>query len=590
MLKRGETWREQLIPPSSGTLGYPIIFGAYGSGNKPRLFGSINKNKTIDWFNENSDIWVIAYPETSEELLSNPSFDVNDNGWYFYSNSSNQANANGSRDISVYDSFPASYSVKCVKSGVSFDDLQLNTKPLAIESGGSYKLTFRAKATIPFTIPEIYLHKDSSPWTSYTSDRYKPALNITPDWNTYTVLFRVSTSADDAQITFYLGSALPSGSNFYIDTLSFKRITDFILADVGNMIFNNESFIGRKVWSESNLINQGDFWYDENSLSLKIFSTSNPGSYYSTVECALNKHIILIDSKSYIVIENLELRYGGAHAIYCSQVDHITIRNCDISYIGGASQYGGNQRVRYGNGIEFLGSASNCVVEKCRLREIYDAALTNQGSSTNNQSSIYFRYNIIWNSEYSYEYWNGPETSTTQDIHFENNTCFNAGGGWGHLQRTDPSGRHLCFYINTAQTVNMYIRNNIFYKANDSLLYISSGTWNGLNNLTLDYNCWYQPSGILINYQGTTYTPGQFSIYQIQKGKDIHSIQSDPKLIDVNNYNFRLLSNSPCIDAGINIGLTTDYDGSPVPQGPGVDIGAFEYYDITPPKNFRVPP
>lgn len=135
----------------------------------------------------------------------------------------------------------------------------------------------------------------------------------------------------------------------------------------------------------------------------------------------------------------------------------------------------------------------------------------------------------------------------------------------------------------------MYIRNNIFYKANDSLLYISSGSWNGLNNLTLDYNCWYQPSGLLINYQGTTYTSDHFSTYQIQKGKDNHSIQSDPKLIDVTNYNFRLLSNSPCINTGINIGLTADYDGTAVPQGPGVDIGAFEYHVVVimPPENLR---
>jgi hypothetical protein len=34
-LKRGDTWNEQLIPPSAGTLGSPIQFDAYGAGQAP---------------------------------------------------------------------------------------------------------------------------------------------------------------------------------------------------------------------------------------------------------------------------------------------------------------------------------------------------------------------------------------------------------------------------------------------------------------------------------------------------------------------------------------------------------------------------
>jgi parallel beta-helix repeat protein len=39
MFKRGRTWREQLTVPSSGTSGYPITFGAYGTGAKPSING-----------------------------------------------------------------------------------------------------------------------------------------------------------------------------------------------------------------------------------------------------------------------------------------------------------------------------------------------------------------------------------------------------------------------------------------------------------------------------------------------------------------------------------------------------------------------
>lgn len=46
LFKRGEIWRETLVPPSSGALGHPIVFGAYGTGAQPILKGS---NVVSNW-------------------------------------------------------------------------------------------------------------------------------------------------------------------------------------------------------------------------------------------------------------------------------------------------------------------------------------------------------------------------------------------------------------------------------------------------------------------------------------------------------------------------------------------------------------
>lgn len=52
----------------------------------------------------------------------------------------------------------------------------------------------------------------------------------------------------------------------------------------------------------------------------------------------------------------------------------------------------------------------------------------------------------------------------------------------------------------------------------------------------------------------------------------------DPKFVDPINYDFSLQSNSPCINAGIDVGLTTDFVGNPVPNKLGqYSIGAYEY-------------
>jgi hypothetical protein len=53
-------------------------------------------------------------------------------------------------------------------------------------------------------------------------------------------------------------------------------------------------------------------------------------------------------------------------------------------------------------------------------------------------------------------------------------------------------------------------------------------------------------------------------------------IISDPQFIDAKAGDFHLKLTSPCIDKGTDVGLELDFDGTPVPQGKGVDIGAYE--------------
>jgi len=450
LLRRGDCWREQLLPTSGSEKGV-VTYGAYGSGDKPLLLGSVEKNDPGDWESDGRNIWSTTGP-------------------------------------------------------------------------------------------------------------------------------------------LFLGGYLPEGATFYLDSLSFVECDpgEALTCDVGNIIFDGEASCGVKVWNESDLTAQGEYWYDEEKHLLKLYSSRSPASYYSDVECALRRHIIDQSGTGYVVYENLALKYGAAHGIGGGNTHHVTVRDCDLSYIGGGDQRGGSHTVRYGNGVEFWGNAHDNLVERCRLWEIYDAALTNQNSAPNvKQYNITYRNNLIWNCEYSFEYWNRPANSLTHHIRFENNTCIAAGHGWGHTQRPDPSGRHLCFYTSPAQAHDVSIRNNIFFEAKRNAFYAPTWPEAAVAALDIDHNCWFQSEGDMIRLNTASYTMARFAAYQAESGKEPNSFAAKPLLLDLPNGDFHLGQGSPCIDAGTGVGLTRDFDGTPVPQGAAPDVGAYEFQRPQPPPRVR---
>ena len=104
LLKRGEAWREQLVPQSGDETGY-VTYGSYGDGYKPVLLGSVTRNEASDWTHEGGNIWATIPPELDDdELLPNPSFATDTDGWHLYCEGG--ADAIGSRDTSDYDSPP----------------------------------------------------------------------------------------------------------------------------------------------------------------------------------------------------------------------------------------------------------------------------------------------------------------------------------------------------------------------------------------------------------------------------------------------------------------------------------------------------
>jgi len=101
------------------------------------------------------------------------------------------------------------------------------------------------------------------------------------------------------------------------------------------------------------------------------------------------------------------------------------------------------------------------------------------------------------------------------------------------------------------------IKNNIFINIENYNHVIATST---SNEWTSDYNCYYN----------------------CEPEEDIHYITEYPEFVDTLNNDFHLKSNSPCIDAGTDVGLTVDKDGTSLPQRNGFDMGVYEYINTTP--------
>jgi len=573
LLKRGDSWREQLVPTSGSEDGY-VTYGAYGEGPKPLLLGSIAMDDPADWVDEGDNIWSTRGPDGTTgaalvERLTQPE-------WGFWTEGG--ADASLSQDTDDFDSAPASARIDCRATGEASNHIQLYITPLALEAGTLYKLSFRAKSTEPFGFSMPALMKAGPPWTHYASSP-GVTVELTSEWQTFEHYYMARVSADDTRMAIYLGGLMPGGATLHIDSLELAECVGgtWLPADVGNIIVDGGPGCGVKRFNEEELAAPGNYWFDEAQHVVKVYAERNPAEIHDSLELAIRDHIIDQGGKSYVIYENLACMYGGAHGIGGGSTHHIIVRDCDFGFIGGGDQMGGDRTVRYGNGIEFWGAAHDCLVERCRLWEIYDAALTNQSSGPETvERDIIYRNNIIWNCEYSFEYWNRPEASLTENVRFEHNTCINAGHGWGHTQRPDPSGRHLCFYTAPAQLREMTIRNNIFHEAKTNAFYAPTWTPEQVDALIMDHNLWYQAEGVMMSLKDTPYAMADFAKYQEERDKEPNSLIAMPEFADADALDFRLAEGSSGVDAGMDVGTDSDFAGSARPQGPAPDIGAFE--------------
>ncbi len=119
------------------------------------------------------------------------------------------------------------------------------------------------------------------------------------------------------------------------------------------------------------------------------------------------------------------------------------------------------------------------------------------------------------------------------------------------------------------------IRNNIVWHPGTNPRWrITAGTILPGETITVSHNILRDAtSEPMVSISGTAY----HDLPALQAaGWGTGSSVADPLFVNVAGADFHLQAGSPGIDAGIDVGLTEDFEGNPVPVGGAPDIGAYE--------------
>ncbi len=285
-------------------------------------------------------------------------------------------------------------------------------------------------------------------------------------------------------------------------------------SDVGIIVFQKGEAAGiKKLNGISELTQNHDFYHDHSTGKLYLYlNTGNPSTEFSDIEIGFDERIIdLPNGASDITIENLCLKYGGGHGIDGVDQSNITIKNCELGWIGGSIQPG-TSTTRYGNAIQFWQNCSNILVENNYIYQVYDAALTHQYSGNYNgtitMQNVKYKSNLIEDCTYGIEYFlnqKNSDSATMRNISFTGNIIRFAGYGWGDQRPVKSGASCIMSWSSPNMSDSFKIDNNIFDQSKYSLFNISAKDTSYLPKLS--NNTYMQKQNLLfcswldINYQ-----------------------------------------------------------------------------------------
>jgi len=529
LFKRGDTWRDQLSPSSSGTAGNPIVFDAYGSGAKPLILGSTAASATGDWTLISGSKWksTASFPPPAVKTVTfsgSPG-----NVLVTWSGAAAPANPVNGRGVVFY------------TAGTLPTGIVLGQGYFIINASGSTSNISATPGGAPVTI------------SSAGSGTHTAGVNGFPSNN----------SADIGNLVFTSAGVIQTGTTTYA------------------------------IWtgqSDTNLTTQGQWYFNISDWKVHVFSTTNPATAMPGLELAVDTVVLYPLNRSYNTFQNLEVKYGGASGAIVIQSSHIIIRDMAISWIGGGNVNGDN--VRFGDCIDIELTGTDYLFERNLLVQCYDSGLTVQPLTSGSPvSNITWRNNIIQNgTQGSLAILTFGASITTLSVY--NNTIYNLvgwseGQRWGAGGASEDNQRFGVFHGGGATPIPTAYNsfNNAFAGLGTSCSINAGGfpytLWQGAGNMLFDYNLWSRQNGTATIYCSSggnqniaTWAPGD------TPPQEVHGIiDSSPQFTNPGAGNFTPVAGSPLINTGTNLfgsGVVWDYNRLPRPTSGNFTIGAIQ--------------
>ena len=364
-------------------------------------------------------------------------------------------------------------------------------------------------------------------------------------------------------------------------------------------------------------------WYSDGS-DVWVFAATDPDTRYTAVETSERDYGITGDAIDYITVDGLEIRYALLSGIYHHNSDNWVIQNNTLCYFCKTSKNDENAQIIFtscSNNVTIkdnvchdaatqgiwvwsgsgLGSSNDALVEG---NEVYNCYHSNIDMICGNNGVLNggtVRYNLCYqNDDFDtgvvdgalifMEGQDSDDKAENIDIYY--NICLNVikcgiqlytwcnniniynNVVYGTHSGTTPLGG---IRLDGANTTNVVIKNNISMDVTGGQLWIGGSS----RVSACDNNLWYHSGGgsnVYVYYNGTSYHYNDFANYKTATGWDNNGKWENPKFVNAANMadtDYKIQITSPCKNTGVNVSLTEDYFGGPVPSGTP-DIGAYE--------------
>lgn len=251
--------------------------------------------------------------------------------------------------------------------------------------------------------------------------------------------------------------------------------------DAGLIVFNHGEAVGvKKLGGVGELTRNFDFFHSMSDKHIYLYlDKGNPGELFCDIEIGFRQHILWVDDNaSGVTVENLCLRYGGAHGIWGRSLSGVNVRHCELGWIGGSLQTG---TVRYGNGIEFWRGCRDIRIEDCYVHQIYDAGLSHQYSGAEKDrvvmENVTYRGNLVESCTYSIEYFvnqSNDDGAYMKNIRITDNILRFAGMGWGSQRPDKGSSSHIKSWDSPNLACEFMIDGNVLDRGANDLIHITT--------------------------------------------------------------------------------------------------------------------